>query len=466
MPKLRKLTGLYSIITLTLITLIVVTLTSCGGGGGSDGGATKPPWPKTFGGAEDDHGLSIYTDSLENVYVVGTFQETVDFGEGAVTSKGSTDIYIIKYSSEGEYLWSKTIGGAGGEQGRSIGVDSSDNIYIGGVFQGAVDFGGGIVNSTGNSDGYLVKYTPDGDYVWAKTFGGTGSSFGGGHISIDSSDNIYITGQFYETANFGAGNVTSKGHADIYLVKYTSAGNYEWSKTLGGTGIEFVHSICVDTSGNLYIAGTFLGTGNFGAGNVASNNTSFDMYLVKHLSNGDYAWSKTLGGTGTDVITSISTDSADNIYISGYFQQTINFGGGNVTSKAGGYAGFIVKYSQGGVYERAQIIDGNGRDRVFSIFIDSDDNIYTSGEFTALINFGSGDLDTRGKADIFIAKYKSDFTFEWVETLGGPEDDLGRKICKDTSGNVYLTGEFQGTVNFGYGDETSNGKNDVFILKN
>lgn len=464
MLKLRKRSGLCSIIFITLITLIVVTLTSCGGGGESDGGTTKPPWPKTFGGAEDDHGLSICTDSLENVYIVGTFQDTVDFGEGAVISKGSTDIYIIKYSSEGEYLWSKTIGGTGVEQGRSIGVDSSDNIYIAGTFQGAIDFEGGIVNSTGTSDGYLVKYTPDGDYVWAKTLGGTGSSFGGGYINIDSSDNIYIAGHFTGTVNFGSGNNTSNGSFDAFLVKYSSAGNYVWSKTLGGNGIDFAFSITGDSSDSIYITGYFTNTANFGSGNKTSNG-EYDIFLVKYSSAGNYVWSKTLGGTGTDSVYSIYVDSFDNLYVAGGFQQTVNFGGGNITS-GGNYDGFIAKYSPTGVYERVKIIGGTGRDRVFSIFIDSDNYIYAAGEFSNTVNFGSGNITSSGKADIFIAKYNLDLTLQWVETLGQSEDDLGRIICKDTSGNVYLTGEFQETVNFGYGDETSNGKKDVFILKN
>lgn len=464
MFKLRKRSGSYSKIFITLITLIVVTLTSCGGGGESDGGTIKPPWPKTFGGAEDEVGRFICTDSLENVYVVGTFRDSVDFGEGTIASKGNTDIYIIKYTSEGEYLWSKTIGGTGVDTGSTIAVDSADNIYIGGIFQGAVDFGGGIVNSKGTSDGYLVKYTTDGDYVWVKTIGETGSSFGGGNIYIDSSDNIYIAGHFTGTVNFGAGNQTSKGFYDVFLVKYSIAGNYIWSKTLGGNGVDFAFFITGDSSDNVYITGYFDGTANFGAGNQTSNGET-DIFLVKYSSAGNYLWSKTFGGNGFDSVSSLHVDSYDNIYVAGGFRQTVNFGGGNITS-GGSFDGFIAKYSSTGVYETVKTISGIGGVRVFSILIDSDNYIYASGEFSNTVNFGSGNIASRGKADIFIVKYNLDLTLQWIETLGGVEDDLGRIICKDTSGNLYLIGEFQETVNFGYGNETSNGKRDVFIFKN
>src|SRR5210317_1308270 len=126
-------------------------------------------------------------------------------------------------SSSSQSYFAVTFGGTNNNQGEGIAVDSSGNIYITGYFYETVDFGGGNVTSAGSADIFVLKLNSSGTFQWVNIFGGTSADVGEG-ITVDSSGNPYITGWFYETVDFGGGNVTSAGVADIFVLKLNSSG--------------------------------------------------------------------------------------------------------------------------------------------------------------------------------------------------------------------------------------------------
>jgi len=355
----------------------------------------------TFGGTSSDGGEGIAVDSSGNSYITGYFQGTIDFGGGDVTSAGSNDIFVLKLNSSGTFQWVSTFGGTSSDGGEDITVDSSGNSYITGYFQATVDFGAGNVTSAGSNDIFVLKLNSSGTFQWVNTYGGASSDIGYG-ITIDSSGNSYITGYFKATVDFGAGNVTSAGSDDIFVLKLNSSGTFQWVSTFGDTSFDVGRGIAVDSSGNSYITGYFGGTVDFGAGNVTSAGSD-DIFVLKLNSSGTFQWVNTYGGASSDIGQGIAVDSSGNSYITGYFGGTVDFGGGDVTS-AGGY-------------------------------------------------------------DIFVLKLNSSGTFQWVSTFGGTSVDRGEAITIDSSGNSYITGYFQATVDFGGGDVTSAGNNDIFVLK-
>jgi endonuclease V-like protein UPF0215 family len=284
----------------------------------------------TFGGTSSDAGYGITVDSSGNSYITGYFYGTIDFGGGNVTSAGSSDIFVLKLNSSGTFQWVNTFGGTSYDVGNAIAVDSSGNSYITGYFQGTVDFGGGDVTSAGSDDIFVLKLNSSGTFQWVNTFGGTSYDVGYA-ITVDSSGNSYITGNFQGTVDFGAGNVTSAGTDDIFVLKLNSSGTFQWVKTFGGTSSDAGYGITVDSSGNSYITGYFQGTVDFGGGDVTSAGSG-DIFVLKLNSSGTFQWVKTFGGTSYDVGNAIAVDSSGNSYITGYFNGTVDFGGGDVTS--------------------------------------------------------------------------------------------------------------------------------------
>ena len=190
-------------------------------------------WAKSMGGASDDGGQSIIEDSSGNVYTMGYFWGTADFDPGVgtlnLTSSGNKDIFVSKLGGNGDFAWAKSMGGMNSDEGHSIAIDSSDNIFITGDFTGIVDFdpGAGTANltSAGNRDTFVSELDNNGGFVWAKSVGGTDQDLGYG-IAADSSNSIYTTGSFSGTADFvpGAGtfNLTSAGNSDIFVSKLQS----------------------------------------------------------------------------------------------------------------------------------------------------------------------------------------------------------------------------------------------------
>jgi hypothetical protein len=320
-------------------------------------------WAKSMGAGGSDVGYSITTDGSGNVYSTGYFQNTVDFDPGAgvlnLTSVGADDIFIQKLDANGNLIWIKQMGSTASEVGNSISTDGFGSVYLTGNFRNTVDFdpGAGVFNltSAGGLDIYIQKLDSAGNFTWAKRMGGTGNDFGYSIIT-DSSSNVYTTGYFSTTVDFdpdaGVFNLTSAGGLDIYIQKLDSLGNFIWAKRMGDAGSDSGRSITTDGLGNLYTTGFFSNTVDFDPGAGVFNLTSvggFDIYIQKLDSLGNFIWAKQFGGSGNEACYSLTTDGSNNIYSTGYFNNTVDFDPGvgvfNLTS-AGSVDIYIQKLGQ------------------------------------------------------------------------------------------------------------------------
>ena len=385
-------------------------------------------WAKQFGGAATEIGSAIAVDAAGNVYTTGQFSGTTDFNPDAgtynLTSLGSFDVFISKLDANGNFLWAKQMGGTDSEKPNSIDIDASGNIYTTGEFAGTVDFdpGAGISNiaAIGSYDVFISKLDANGNFIWAKQFGGTGFDRGRS-IRTDVAGNVYTTGQFSGTADFnpdaGTYNLTSLGSFDVFVSKLDANGNFVWAKQFLGIGtIDSGYGIAIDdVSGNVYTTGYFQGTVDFDTGTGTYELTSVgetDIFISKLDANGNFVWAKRFGEAGVDGSYSIAIDVAGNVYTTGFFYETVDFDPGV------------------GVYN----------------------------------------LTSNGLSDIFISKLDAEGNFVWVKQCGSDASaDYGLSITVDEANNVYTTGYFAATVDFNPGTAihnlTSAGHYDVFVLK-
>ena len=386
-------------------------------------------WAKKMGGtSSNDEGFSIALDGSGNVYTTGFFEGTADFNPGAgvanLTSQGYRDIFISKLDAAGNFVWAKKMGGTDLDEGYSIALDGSGNVYTTGYFEETVDFnpGAGVANltSAGNADIFISKLDAAGNFVWAKQMGGTSVSGDiGRSIALDGSGNVYTTGSFHGTADFdpGAGtfNLTSQGHRDIFISKLDAAGNFVWAKKMGGTSsYDEGYSIALDASGNVFTTGIFQGVADFDPGAGTFNLTSagsYDIFISKLDAAGNFVWAKQMGGIFGEESFSIALDGSGNVFTTGYFDNIVDFDPGA----------------------------------------------------------GTFNLTSVGSTDIFISKLDAAGNFVWAKQMGGTMDDRGQSIALDASGNVYTTGYFNGTADFDPGAGTFNltsaGSYDIFVHK-
>jgi hypothetical protein len=313
-------------------------------------------WAKNMGGIDYDYGNGIAVDSNGNVYTTGSFVLTADFDPGAsisnLTSAGGYDIFVSKLNNSGNFVWAKNMGGTNNDygtgykdEGYSIAVDSSFNVYTTGIFYDTADFdpdnvGATTLTSAGSHDIFVSKLDSSGNFVWAKSMGGVYDDRGYS-IAVDSSRNaVYTTGEFVLTADFdpdaGTANLTSAGVGDIFVSKLDSSGNFVWAKNMGGIVYDYGYGIALDSSGNVYTTGLFGETADFDPDSVnTSNLTSVggsDVFVSKLDNSGNFVWAKRMGGTDYDHGSGIAVDSNGSVYTTGDFLVAADFGAGPLTS--------------------------------------------------------------------------------------------------------------------------------------
>lgn len=250
----------------------------------------EPVWIKTFGGTGTDEVASICVDASGNVYATGHFESAMNFDALQFYSSGGYDSYVVKLSSLGSIIWVKVVEGEDVIP-FSIDIDASGNVYTTGYFRETADFdpGSGITNLTseGDADVFIQKYDQYGSLVWAKSFGGDLDDYGYS-LSVDASENVYITGSFLGTSDFdpgvGVASLTSEGSLDLYVERLDASGNFVWVRTFTGNDLSNANSICLDASGNIYTTGYFQGTVDFDPGAGVAEMTAsgdWDVYVHK-----------------------------------------------------------------------------------------------------------------------------------------------------------------------------------------
>jgi hypothetical protein len=458
-------------------------------------------WAKNIGGSGGyPNGQEIALDIYGNVYTTGYFSGTVDFDPGAglsnLTSFGDDDIFVSKLDASGNFVWSKHMGSSTYDRSYSIAVDSFGNVYTTGFFSGIADFdpGLGTFNLISNSypqyneDIFISKLDSNGNFVWAKSFGDASWDCGNS-IKIDNEGNVYTTGLFAAQVDFDPGTGTfylmSNSYSyDIFISKLDAGGNFIWAKKMGGSYSDGGSDILVDINKNIYIIGSFQDTTDFDPGvdtfNLISNG-SYDFFISKLDSIGNFLWATGFGGSNNDgSFSSFAVDLSGNIYLASNFYDTIDFDPGpgifNMMAPNGYDDIFILKLDATGGFLWARQMGGLSVDYSNSISLDASGNIFITGSFCGTADFDPGPgifnlstiIATQNDNDIFISILDANGNFIWAKNMGGTGLDYGRSIALDAVGNNYITGTFKGQANFDFQSPiilTSNGLQDVFIAK-
>src|SRR5688572_1178487 len=397
-----------------------------------------------------------------------------------LTSAGSWDIFILKLDSAGIFQWAKRIGSTGDDRGLSIAADAA-GVYITGMFSLTVDFdpGAGTSNMTsaGTVDVFVMKLDVSGNFAWAARFGGSADEQGRS-IALDASSNVHVTGYFTGNAN-GIASLNSSGQTDIFILKLTSAGGLAWARKMGSIGLDEGNAITVSSAGNVYSTGAFQVTVDFNPGGGNFNLTCtggpyWDSYIQKLDAAGNFIWVKQIGGPFEDRGYAITTDPSENVYSTGFFYDTCDFDPGpaffNMISLSSRDI-YIQKLDVAGNFIWAKRVGGMF-DMAHSIDLDGSGNIFITGFFAATGDFDPGpgvyNMTASGQ-DIFLLKLDGAGNFVWALQFGGNAGDGGYASTTAVGGSVYAFGFFWQTVDFDPGPAMSNvtaiGATDVYIFK-
>lgn len=417
-----------------------------------------------IGGAQEDTGLGVATDNSGNIFVTGYFSGSATFNDTTIISYGGKDIFIAKYNSSGALQWVQTAGGTESDVANCIKIDSNGNILITGFFYISCTFGTNTIISAGKADMFVAKYNNTGELLWVK-HGGSSEIDAANGMVLDNENNIYITGYYSNNATFDSTAIPHAGLADLYILKYNANGALQWLEWSGSTGNEVGKGIAIDLSGAIYVTGYFNSASTSFDGITLTNSGSYDIFAAKYdPKTNSWKWAKKAGGSAEDRGNSIVLDPNRNVYITGFFKGTANFDGTTMIS-AGQSDAFIARYDTTGSVVWARQSGGINDDIGNNIGIDSDENLYITGYFNDTAKFDNMTATSAGDTDIYVAKYTSAGKAEWVQRYGDVYGDTGTGITLDNAKNIYAIGTFQRSPGFGSIQLTSAGSLDIFIAR-
>ncbi len=471
---------------LTLFTIVTFTTVSV---------SQSYQWAKSFGGTEGDQGTSVAVDINGNIYTTGFFSDTADFDPGPLVynliSKGNDDIFISKTDSGGNLIWATGIGSSNMDRSFAITCDDSGNVYATGSFRLAADFDPdtttAFVGSFGLGDIFVVKLNTNGNFVWAKHFGGNLTDEGLA-IAVDLNGNVYSTGTFQVTADFDPDTsnftLTSAGNEAVYISKLDKDGNFVWAKRIDGTDHDYGYAIDVDANENVIITGVFRNTVDFDPGvgiyNLTSTatNASVNTFIVKLNGIGDFVWAKKFGGISASIYgKSLTVDASGNVYTTGHFGGIVDFDPGTpvyyLISLSGVGDIFVSKLDTNGNFVWAKQLGGLLTDEATCLTLDYLGNVYITGMFNNTADFDPDSVSTFNMTSWnsnngFITMLDINGDFVWAKQFGGPGQSPAGALAVDLSGSVYATGYYNSTCSFDYptaGNLTYEGGTDVFLVK-
>lgn len=390
-------------------------------------------------------------------------------------------------------VWTRTLGESDYDYGYAMATDPAKNVIVTGRTHSSL--AGAL---SGTYDMFVAKYDASGNRQWMVQRGTSAQESGEGVVT-DSAGNVYVTGY---TGGDLDGN-TSAGGWDIFLMKFDAAGNWKWTVQDGTGQDDDSHAIAMDPAGNIYITGYVRGDfhGNTRIG-------SSDIFISKYNQAGTRLWTVLFGSSAVDEGFGIACDKANNVYVTGYVQESVEGNqwmgtGDNILAKynsdgqrqwltqwgtvnadtghavtcdpvgsvyVGGYSNgelygpknggrdiFLAKYSSGGMFLWGAQMGTIETDQVWGMTTDTNGNVYLAGETGGPLQ---GNL-AAGGPDVFFSKFSSGGTELWTQQVGTPDTDLAAGIALDASGGIYIagwtTGDFDGYVN--------KGLSDVFLMK-
>ena len=368
-------------------------------------------WARSVGGNYSDYIYSVASTS-DGGYIAGGYfsSDEIQVGDYTLTNSGSRDGMIIKYNSEGEIEFARSIGGNYEDQISSVASTRDGGIIAGGYFKSdEIQMGDNTLMNSGENDGMIIKYSVEGEVEWARSVGGSSRDY---ITSVaTTSDGGYIAGGYFYSSSIQVGDYTltnSSSYYDGMIIKYSSEGEVEFTRSIGGSSSEYIYSITSTSDGGI-IAGGYFSSDEIQVGDYTLTNSRWDdAMIIKYNEEGEVEWAKSVGGNYDDQISSVVSTRDGGIIAGGYFKSDeIQIGNYTLTRCGSGNPsdGMIIKYNAGGEEEWARSVGGSNNDEFQSVASTSDGGVIIGGYFrSSTIEAERFYLENKGEEDGLLLK--------------------------------------------------------------
>ncbi len=422
-----------------------------------------------------DYGAQILHDNQGNIYVAGNFQGNVDFELGEATriiqNRGSHDVAIAKYNSRQELLWVKTFASIGYDEIKALQFTADGSLLVLGFFRNDLYFSDNVtpvIGSGGYTNSFLAKISNEGSLQWVRGMiapGGTnGEKVYASHLTIDSSQDIYVAGRFSGTLDFdsesSADNLSTLGtHEDLFVAKYSGSGTFISAMSSKAAGNNAATGVVVDKDNNVYVSGYYsdsididLSAGKFMLySHDRISASSINSFIAKYDPEGGLVWAKGVGGHRQVYVSNMAINSSDEIYVCGSFTDTLAATNGEIMTRLDNTNQYIAKYTTDGhnLWTKTTI-SGSSVINFYALKFDENSNPIVSGTFLGDLIIPAGDqantISSKGSVDMFILKCNQEGLLEWIRVIGSVSSEAAKDISL-FPGGFYLVGDFRETVN-------------------
>ena len=438
-------------------------------------------WAKVYGDEDRVVPSKTVTSISGSHYTIGSHNGKVDLHTDTnasliynASSNNSNyyDMYIQKVNSDGSFAWAFAIPSrAILASGRGICVDSQSNIYVTGQTYSFRDFDpspapGDTALSPINNSIFIAKYDSSGNFIWLKTI--YGSQNRNGSIALQN-NSLYIYGNFQTACDMDPSPTStymlSGGQIEHFILNLDTAGNFRWAKSFGGKFDDNAGAMTLDANGDILITGLFRDTADFQTDSnltfnlVASGSIDVDPFVAKFDSLGNFIWAQQFVSYGSaDIMNGISTDSKNNVYVSGIVGGGLDVDPSSAThyiSRTNGYNdGFLVKLDSVGDFKWAYVMNSPHYSKANQVCNDQRDNVYLTGYFRDSVDFDPGNAVhnkyANSGSDIFILMLDSSGNLGWVHQMGnnviGGSEGIG--VYVNENDDLIATGIYKAAMDF------------------
>ncbi len=441
------------------------------------------------------HSNAVATDAAGDTFVTGSFRGTAAFNPNSssntFTTNSTQDTFVAKYSPTGSLLWAVTFAGQATtisgtttyavSQGSAIAVDGTGDVFLAGSFSGTVNVTGlsGVTRETSVSSAtepFVAKLNPSGTVSWFDAVAGTTTDTDSANaLALDGSGGAFIAGSFSESATFGSTTLAASGSSDAFVARVNGSGAFLWavaSQGVNGSNAS-VQGVAVDASGNVDLAGFFSSSVDFDPSSGSTDLTSAgsdDAMLWKLNSNGTFLWARSYGSPDFDTATAVAVDASGDLYATGAFSDTVNFG--TVAKPDSITAGpvfdaFLLKVDPNG---DTLWVDGlvgpTGSSKGQGVAVDPSGTVHVAGTFSGPVAFsGTDTLTSVASSDVFVAGYNVNGNLVYALQAGETNFNAALGVAVNATGIVAITGTYSGSIVFGPSTLPTLGLGSVYVAQ-
>jgi hypothetical protein len=382
-------------------------------------------------------------------YLAGEFLDTTQFGEKMLISSGGTDIFLAKYTAEGNPVWAIKIGASDYDYVQKVYTDPDGNVIMAGYFYGDTQIGPDHYTSFGSQDIFIAKFSPDGAFLWSRRAGGQSADFVS-DLAHDGAQNVIITGYYYNSLNFDDTTLISSGSSDIFIAKFNAEGDLLWATSAGGSSSDQSRSASCDPEGKILVSGSFYYDITLGDTTISTVNP-VGAFVARYFPDGTLDRAFQLEGTYLSTENYVEPDQDGGFYLSGNFSETINFG--DTSFEAGEFNQdiYLAKYNSALELVWARHAFSIASDQVIGVIADQDDNVYLTGHYLDTVHFEQAVLPYTlccGSREIFIVKYDTEGNVLWGQQVSGARASV-QSLALNSQDRLLLSGLFTEDLVFG-----------------